>query len=270
MSARHSLRGPDLAIALDRILVAATDLGGVWEQTDSIDIWVPRDQLPDLADLDVTIEEVPDEGRTWTGLEADTYTEVAEDLVVRPPWVDGPPDFVGDELVVPRGMAFGSGEHGSTRAALLVLRELLGQGRDVSGCASVLDVGTGSGILALYAARRGVGQVAGCDVEIESVSAARELLPEAEILAGGPAMFAPRTFDLVIANLDARQLGEALQAIVGCWNGTFALVLSGMKPHEVDGVISRLAWLPDLRVEDGDYVSVGFRGPQSERGVKTS
>lgn len=267
---RFSLRGPDRAGALDRFLAFATDLGGVWEQPDSIEVWVPRDQLPDLTDLDVTIEEVPDEGRTWTGLEADTYLQVADDLVVRPPWVEGPSGFGGDELVVPRGMAFGSGEHGSTRAALLVLRELLGEGRDVSGCTSVLDVGTGSGILALYAARRGVLQVAGCDVEIESVDAARELLPDAEILAGGPATLGSRTFDLVIANLDARQLGEALEAIVGCWNGTFALVLSGMKPHEVDGVISRLEWLPDLRVEDGDYVSVGFRGPRSERGVKTS
>lgn len=267
---RFSLRGPDRAIALDRTLASALELGGVWEQADSIDIWVPRDQLPDLSDLDVTIEELPDEGRTWTGLEADTYVEVAEDLVVRPPWVEGPPGFGGDELVVPRGMAFGSGEHGSTRAALLVLRELIGQGRDLSDCSSVLDVGTGSGILALYAARRGVPSVAGCDVEIESVDAARELLPGAEILAGGPALFAPRTFDLVIANLDARQLGEALDAIVGCWNGTFALVLSGMKPHEVEGVISRLEWSPDLRIEDGDYVSVGFRGPRSVRGVKTS
>jgi ribosomal protein L11 methylase PrmA len=259
-----------MAAALDRLLGSGAEVGGVWEQADAIDVWLDGGALPDLGDLDVTVETVPDEERVWTGLESDTFTLVAEDLVVRPPWVEGPSGFGGVELVVPRGMAFGSGEHGSTRAALLVMRELFGEAGASSACASAFDVGTGSGILALYAARLGVAVLAGCDVEQESVDAAQELLPDAEIFAGGPAGFAPRTADLVIANLDARQLGAALPEIVASWNGTFALVLSGMRPHEVEGVASRLPFAPDLRVEDGDYVALGFRGPRSERGVKTS
>lgn len=259
-----------MAAALDRLLGSGAEVGGVWEQADAIDVWLDRGALPDLSDLDVSVTAVPDEERIWTGLESDTFVQVADDLVVRPPWVEGPPGFRGVELVVPRGMAFGSGEHGSTRAALLVLRELFACADGSSVCTSAFDVGTGSGILALYAARRGVAALAGCDVEQESVDAARELLPDAEIFAGGPGAFAPRTVDLVIANLDARQLGTALPEIVACWNGTFALVLSGMRPHEVDGIASRLPFAPDLRVEDGDYVALGFRGPRSERGVKTS
>ncbi len=270
MTRRYSLAGSDSAAALDRVLGSNADVGGVWEQALAIEVWIEAGELPDLADLDVTVQLLPDDGRTWTGFESDTFVSVADELIVRPPWVDPPAGFVGDDLVVPRGMAFGSGEHGSTRAALLVLRQLLAGGSAGVPCGSAFDVGTGSGILALYAARRGVKVIAGCDVELESVEAAKELLPDADIFAGGPEGFAPRTADLVIANLDARQLGAALGAIVACWNGSFALVLSGMRPHEVEGVISRLPWPPDLRVEDGDYVAVAFRGPRSDRGVKTS
>jgi ribosomal protein L11 methyltransferase len=267
---RYVLAGADHAAALDRVLGSDAAVGGVWEQPHAVDVWIEFGDLPDLADLDVTVEEVPDDPKTWTGFEEDTFVRVADDLVVRPPWVEPPAGFVGDDLVVPRGMAFGSGEHGSTRAALLVLRQLLSGDRGPAPCASAFDVGTGSGILALYASRRGVASIAGCDVEPESVEAAQELLPGADVFGGGPEGFAPRTADLVIANLDARQLGAALEAIVACWNGSFALVLSGMRPREVDGVISRLPWPPDLRVEDGDYVSVAFRGPRSDLGVKTS
>ena len=94
-------------------------------------------------------------------------------LHVRPPWEA--PSAHGDgpvrEIVIDPGQAFGTGAHASTRMCLELLMEL-------AVCESprgaVLDVGTGSGVLAIAAAGMGFDPVLGLDHERESVEAARE------------------------------------------------------------------------------------------------
>ena len=94
-------------------------------------------------------------------------------LRIRPPWEKpsiGPRGEV-EEIVIDPGQAFGTGGHASTRLCLEMLLELA-----ELGCRSgpLLDVGTGSGVLAIAAARLGFGPVLGLDNERESVEAARE------------------------------------------------------------------------------------------------
>lgn len=227
------LRGPGAAEALDLVHLHA-DVLGVVEADDAVTVWLDG-PLPDVALGDVVVDELPPEvaNATSTGLENDAPILVAEDLLVRPPWVDRPAGFRGLELVVPRGMAFGSGEHDSTQAALVALHE--------AWCspASFADVGTGSGILALYARLRGCPRIEGCDVEEPAVLAARELLPGAEIVLGGPEAM-PFRADLVIANLTAQEQHAALPAVLERWTRKGPLVLSGMRAHEIDGVAARL------------------------------
>ena len=152
---------------------------------------------------------------------------------MRPPWVERPVAFSGIELVVPRGMAFGSGEHDSTQAALLALHATW------SDPASFADVGTGSGILALYAHVRGCRRIEACDVEEPAVEAARELIPGSEVTLGGP-MTMPWRADFVIANLTGAEQQAALDGILDRWTQKAPLVLSGMRAHEVDGIAQRL------------------------------
>lgn len=227
------LRGRGAAAALELVHVHA-DVLGVVETDESVTIWL-EGALPEVEFDDVVVEELPEHvaNATATGLENDAPIRVASDLLVRPPWVERPSDFAGFELVVPRGMAFGSGEHDSTKAALVALHE--------AWCdpASFADVGTGSGILALYARLRGCPRIEGCDVEEPAVLAARELLPGADIVLGGPEAM-PFRADLVIANLTAQEQHAALPAILERWTRRAPLVLSGMRAHEVDGVIARL------------------------------
>jgi ribosomal protein L11 methyltransferase len=93
-------------------------------------------------------------------------------LYVRPPWV--PPsaaDAALREIVIDPGQAFGTGAHASTRLCLELLLEL-GAAQQPSG--RLLDVGTGSGVLAIAAATLGYRPVLGLDHEQESVEAARE------------------------------------------------------------------------------------------------
>jgi ribosomal protein L11 methyltransferase len=94
-------------------------------------------------------------------------------LFVRPPW-EAPSARLHagvQEIVIDPGQAFGTGAHASTRLCLELLLELAALER---AAGPLLDVGTGSGVLAIAAARLGFEPVLGLDHERESVEAARE------------------------------------------------------------------------------------------------
>ncbi len=242
------LRGPGAELALDRLHVLAEVQGAIVGDGE-VTVWLDG-PLPELGELEVRCEELPPErvNVTATGLEQDRPILVADDLLVRPPWVERPQDFSGIELVVPRGMAFGSGEHASTQAALLVLH------RAWASPASLADVGTGSGILALYASVRGCRSVFACDIEDESVKAARELLPQATVTLGGPGTIA-RPCDCVVANMMASELLAAWTPLLALWTGRSHLVLSGIRAHELDSVRSRLP-APATALTVGDFTAL--------------
>jgi ribosomal protein L11 methyltransferase len=118
-------------------------------------------------------------------------------FLVRPTWSDAQvADLI--EIVLDPGMAFGTGLHPTTQQCLVALSTLALEGR------SVLDVGTGSGILAIAAAKRGASVVVAVDTDAISVEAAREnttrngvVIPVGEGSAGD----VPGRFDVVIANI---------------------------------------------------------------------
>jgi ribosomal protein L11 methyltransferase len=94
-------------------------------------------------------------------------------LHVRPPW-EGPSshsDHAVKEIVIDPGQAFGTGSHASTRMCLELLLELAAS---EAPAGPLLDVGTGSGVLAIAAAMLGFGPVLGLDHEQESVQASAE------------------------------------------------------------------------------------------------
>lgn len=93
-------------------------------------------------------------------------------LCVRPPWEFELParNSPVEEIVVDPGQAFGTGAHATTRLCLELLLELAADHER----GSLLDVGTGSGVLAIAAARLGFAPVLALDHERESVEAARE------------------------------------------------------------------------------------------------
>lgn len=215
-----------LALALDRIHVHCEVLGVV-EGALAFEVAIADSGLPDLRD--VTVTELAGAGVVTTGLENDRVVLLAGDLLVRPPWVCAPSLFRGIELVVPRAMAFGSGEHASTQSTLLAMHETW-QPTTRSCC----DVGTGSGVLLAYAAARGCGELAGCDVESEAIAAARELVPTATLVLGGPEAV-PRArdgYDTVLANLAFHEVQPALPAVLALWNRRGLLVLGGTRGHE--------------------------------------
>lgn len=126
-------------------------------------------------------------------------------------WIDpGEPNAGGVpdgrvRLSVPATRAFGTGTHASTRLALEALEEELLDGR------SVLDVGTGSGILALAAAGLGARSAVGLDVDAEAVFVARENVRRHSFsdrvrLYAGSLKACVGKFDLVVANMLAGEI----------------------------------------------------------------
>jgi ribosomal protein L11 methyltransferase len=161
-------------------------------------------------------------------------------LLVAPPW-DVPAASGREVLVVEPGMAFGTGQHETTRTCLEEIEEAVGRG----SVRSALDVGTGSGLLAAALARLGVARVVALDLDVAVLPHARSTLARngaagVMLLAGGVAAIAGR-FDLVVANL----LADALVADAGALRAVVApggrLVISGILDTQADDVAAAFA-----------------------------
>jgi len=146
-------------------------------------------ELPGLPDLDavagdalveVSTSQVPDDWRErWREfhrpvlIDAPAAQDGVPALHVRPPWEAPSPLPPGrvHEIVIDPGQAFGTGAHATTRLCLELLLALCAE---VASGAALLDVGTGSGVLAIAASLLGFRPVLGLDIEPESVAAARQ------------------------------------------------------------------------------------------------
>lgn len=182
-------------------------------------------------------------------------------LVVRAPWHPPDPDPAAvTEVVIDPGPTFGHGGHPTTR---LVLAELAGL---VRPGASVLDVGCGSGVLAVAAAALGAGRVVAVDTDPAAVAAtgdnARANGVEVDARVGTVGAGLGR-FDLVLANLLApvlRDLGPALAAATGADGGQ--LVVTGLLAEQQAEVQRALRPLQARTARrDGDWVLLTLTHP---------
>jgi len=132
---------------------------------------------------------------------------IGQRMVVRPSWLPYPPH--GDEVVIvlDPGMAFGTGLHPTTRMCLMALEERVRPGM------RLLDLGTGSGILAIAAAKLGAGRVLALDNDPQAVAVARENVRRNGVgdrvqVAEGSLAQADGDFDLVVVNILAKVIVE--------------------------------------------------------------
>ena len=151
-------------------------------------------------------------------------------FLVRPSWSDAraPDDAI--EIVLDPGMAFGTGLHPTTRQVLEALSTLAVEAK------SLLDVGTGSGILAIAAAKRGASPVVAVDTDPLAVEAARENADRNGVafpVGSGSAADVPGRFDFVIANIVSAVLQQIAPDLVARLAPRGTLVLAGIaEPSE--------------------------------------
>jgi ribosomal protein L11 methyltransferase len=151
--------------------------------------------------------------------------------IIAPPWHEYHAESADDIVVIlDPGMAFGTGTHPSTRLCLTALEDQIQQG------ASVFDVGTGSGILAIAAVKLGAGRVDAVDIEPVAVRSARENLERngvedrvrVEHSSAGPAGPFPGPYDIVLANIISRILVEISGPLAAAVRPGGTLILSGV------------------------------------------
>ena len=183
-------------------------------------------------------------------------------FLIAPCW-DVPPLAHQPVLIVDPGQAFGTGTHESTRLCLDALAELCA----LSPPVSVLDVGTGSGILAVAAALRGARGVTGIDLDPEALRCARRhaALNGVQLRlvhADGARGIRPGAFDLVMANVTAALLRERRDEIVAARMASGALVLSGFLTEDATDLAQAYAAAGtiDWR-QEGEWTALVVRGP---------
>jgi ribosomal protein L11 methyltransferase len=203
-----------------------------------------RAYLDELSRLDATwtagpVELAPVPAVDWEAVFRNHHAPIAigRRLLVAPPW-DVPDPGDRELLVVEPGMAFGTGQHATTRTCLEEIEALVLAG----GVASALDVGTGSGILAAGLARLGVPRVVAFDVDPAVLPLARALLDANGAsrvhLFGGVAAGIRGCFDLVVANILADTLTAEARAFEAVTAPGGRLVLSGLLADQVDRVLA--------------------------------
>jgi ribosomal protein L11 methyltransferase len=152
---------------------------------------------------------------------------LCDSLVVRPPWHEYEPGEGERVLVLEPGRAFGTGLHETTGLVAEILA-----GEDLRG-AHVLDVGCGSGILALAALKLGATSARAIDVDPEAVlvtreNAARNGLGQEVLADETPLQEVAERYDVVLANIESRTLVELAPALVARLKHGARLILSGI------------------------------------------
>ena len=268
---------PELA---ERVLADLLELapGGVEEErgTEWVEyaIYGPPGEIPSLPDLEVaagdglveiTTTEIPDD---WADRWRDFHEPVAVGggrIVVRPSWEEDAGSGAEVDIRIDPGQAFGTGAHATTKLCLEFLLELADAGEARGPLA---DLGTGSGVLAIAAAKLGWDPVLGVDSEAAAIEAAA-----ANAAANGVELAverinlreqAPPAVPALVANLTAPLL-EGVASRLG--PPPFVLVCSGLLTSEADRVRAALAAAGLAAVSErseGDWAALLCRGSESD------
>jgi ribosomal protein L11 methyltransferase len=212
-------------------------------------------ELPSSSVRDMNVSEV--EQRDWLEEWKKNWQPVEIGrIIIAPPWSN-----IGDAhdrcvIRIEPGMAFGTGTHETTRLCLAAMQTYYEGG-------SFLDVGTGTGILAIAAAACAPGaHVEACDTDAEAIEIARENAAANGVadhvhFRVGSVEEETSSADFICANLTADAITELLPRLVALSCGR--LVLSGILETQTQTIIDRLAQFAITDVEiarDGEWVAI--------------
>ena len=182
---------------------------------------------------DFKIDEIP--AQDWTKAWRAHFkpVRITPHIVVKPPWEAW--DAGSQEIVIditPR-MAFGTGTHESTHLAMELMESHLNPEDHV------LDIGTGSGILAIAAVRLGALSVLGVDIDEDALANAEENIRRngvddlVEVRHGSIDAVDSVKFDLILANIDRKTLIDLIPQLAAFVRSGTKLILSGILTEEI-------------------------------------
>lgn len=223
-----------------------------------------RDAVPKL-----TIERVDLPDEDWAAKSQASLTAVrAGSFIVAPPWDLPAEGLDATVIVIEPSMGFGTGHHATTRMCLRLLSEI-----DVTDH-TVLDLGTGSGVLSMAAALMGARSVVGIDVDPDAINSAEtsarlNTLPDTiTFVVSDFRHDAPQPADLVLANLTGGMLTSSAEKIAALVRQGGQLILSGFDHTEVDAVLRTFAGFTERRrLSEENWIALllGRRDAEAQR-----
>ena len=233
-----------------------------------------------LEELTVLLERLPEYGFDGAGQELTIRTVEEEDwanawkayfkpirlgsrLIVTPPWED--PEAQPDDvvIVIDPGMAFGTGSHPTTQLCLEALEEHVKPGDRVA------DIGTGSGILSIGAAKLGASRVEACDIDSLAVKITLE-----NAAANGVEFACGETlphgeFDVVVANILADVILGMREELYALTRPGGILIVSGIidtRGQDVENGLSEQGFVHLNTARRGEWIAVVVRRPEQAQG----
>ena len=203
------------------------------------------------ARFDVVAVDVPDED--WARRSQENLQPVTVGALTIHPRAPASPLASGVAMVIQPSMGFGTGHHATTRLCLAALQTI-----ELGGC-EMLDVGTGSGVLAIAAARLGAARAVGIDCDADAIQSAHENLAlnaDARNVSFAVIDLAAARLpasDVLTANLTGALLIRSAARLLGAVRSGGTLILSGVLAEERNDVAGAFSTSPILweREEDG-------------------
>jgi ribosomal protein L11 methyltransferase len=236
-----------------------------------------------LAEISTFLKELSERQPGWTFSGPELSSVSAEDwstswkanfkplrvghrLLIVPSWEEVQPCPEDIVLRLDPGMAFGTGGHETTRLCLEMLEQIM-DNMPLLLTPSVLDLGTGSGILAMAAVQLGAGRVCAVDIDPQAVEVARENLAinglaEQVECSTTPLESMTESFDIILANILAEELVRLAPSLTERLNPGGSLVLSGILA-EKEGMV-RAGFAPEqlkylATLQAGEWVALHYR-----------
>lgn len=222
------------------------------------------------ADPDATVERSPTPQVDWTERWKERIgAHELGGLVVAPPWLADRYD-PATTIVVDPGMAFGTGEHATTRGVVRLMQGLVRPG------VTVADLGAGSAVLAIAAAKLGAARVAAIEYDPEAIPNAEEnvarngVADRVTVIEGDAISLLPLVapVDLVLANIISSVLVELLPAMREALAADGRAILSGIlqaeRPQMLDMLLAE-GWVVEQEDAEDIWWSVRIARPEGAR-----
>jgi ribosomal protein L11 methyltransferase len=243
----------------DAVLAYVPEAAWDAEAAGRLKAWLEAHDVP----REVETRSIPEEN--WNAAWEETVRPLRIGrFLVRPTWTDTPPEHADAEvLVIDPKMSFGTGYHESTRLALRLVPEAVEDG-DL-----VLDVGTGTGVLAVAACRLRARRCIAVDTDDNAVENARENVAQNDVsgrvdVRRGSMQAVPEDgFDVVLANINRNVLVDLMPAFARAAAPGAALILAGLLDTDRDLILQHAAdagfELASERQENG-WIGLLLRG----------
>lgn len=186
---------------------------------------------PAFAEKDITISKLSN--RDWNEEWRKYFQpiEPAKDVWIRPPWETLPPGANGMEIIIDPQMAFGTGHHETTALMIRLMKEISFHN------ASVLDVGTGSGILAIFAGKLGSRSVAAIDNDSNAIANVERNMKlnrinNIDVKCVALESMSKLQFEVILANINYEVLSSSASKITQMLTEKGKLIISGILKKE--------------------------------------